>query len=79
MSNQFWFPFMKYDEIVEAFQEWGLVISEHSLRNPTPELVTSVYATCLQQVTNLNEQSFQPAHIQKLPGTVRQLVTQRGY
>ncbi|EKM55794.1 uncharacterized protein PHACADRAFT_209321 [Phanerochaete carnosa HHB-10118-sp] len=61
MSGQFWFPFMKYDEIVEAFQELGLVVSEHSLRNPTPELVTTVYGTCLQQVTNLNENSFQPA------------------
>ena len=61
MSGQFWFPFMKYDEIIEAFQEWGMNVSEHSLRNPTPEFVTNVYAACLQQVTSLNEHSYQPA------------------
>ena len=80
MSNQFWFPFMKYDEIVEAFQEWGLVISEHALRNPTPELVTTVYATCLQQVTNLNEHSFQPAvqrALQQLDNPVCRAATRR--
>lgn len=52
---------MKYDEIIEAFQEWGMTVSEHSLRNPTPEFVTNVYAACLQQVTSLNEHSYQPA------------------
>ena len=64
---------MKYDEIIEAFQEWGMNVSEHSLRNPTPEFVTTVYTACLQQVTGLNEQSFQPAvqrALQKLDNPV---------
>ena len=48
-------------------------VSEHSLKNPTPEFVTTVYATCLQQVTNLNEHSFQPVvqrALQQLDNTV---------
>jgi hypothetical protein len=77
MSGQFWFPFMKYDEIIEAFQEWGMSVSEHSLRSPTPDFVTTVYAACLQQVTSLNEAAFQPVvqrSLQQLDNPVSSVV-----
>lgn len=60
-SGQFWFPFMKHDEIIDAFSEWGLTVSEHALRNPTPDMVKTVYITCLQNVSGLNDHALQPA------------------
>ena len=54
-AKMYWFPSMERHEIIEAFNEWSIPVSQHNLENPTSEFVTLIYSACLQRVRSISE------------------------
>lgn len=52
------FPRMDIAEIIGALTGWGFPVTQQQLSHPTSEFVESVYFACLQQVTELNQESL---------------------
>ncbi|KAF5323342.1 hypothetical protein D9611_005820 [Ephemerocybe angulata] len=52
------FPRMDISEIINALTGWGFPVTQPQLVHPTAEFVESVYFACLQQVTELNQESL---------------------
>ena len=52
------FPRMEMAEIISTLSGWGFPVSQPQLLHPTPDFVESVYFACLQQVTELNQESL---------------------
>lgn len=57
------FPQMTISDITSALAGWGLSVSHEQLIRPSADFVESVYCACLEQVTDLNHDSFRdPVH-----------------
>lgn len=52
------FPQMSIPDITNALAGWGLSVSHEQLVRPSPDFVEGVYCACLQQVTDVNHDSF---------------------
>lgn len=52
------FPRMEMAEIISTLSGWGFPVSQPQLMHPTPDFVENVYFACLQQVTELNQESL---------------------
>ncbi|TFK30715.1 hypothetical protein FA15DRAFT_26595 [Coprinopsis marcescibilis] len=52
------FPRLDIQEIIAALSGWGFPVTQNQLIHPAPDFVESVYYACLQQVTELNQDSL---------------------
>ncbi|KAG6910904.1 hypothetical protein DXG01_006587 [Tephrocybe rancida] len=52
------FPQMSIPDITNALAGWGLSVSQEQLMRPTSDFVEGVYHACLQQVTDISQDSL---------------------
>lgn len=52
------FPRMDTGEIIAALEGWGFPVTQQQLAHPNSDFVESVYFACLQQVTELNQETL---------------------
>ncbi|KAG6841203.1 hypothetical protein C0991_000865 [Blastosporella zonata] len=52
------FPQMTIPDITNALAGWGLSVSQEQLMRPTSDFVEGVYHACLQQVTDISQDSL---------------------
>ncbi|EAU92622.2 hypothetical protein CC1G_01667 [Coprinopsis cinerea okayama7 len=63
------FPRMDTAEIINALSGWGFPVTQQQLIHPTPEFVEGVYFACLQQVTDLNQETLREPIQNSLDGS----------
>lgn len=52
------FPQMSIPDITAALAGWGVSVSQEQLLRPTSDFVEGVYHACLQQVTDISDDSL---------------------
>ena len=55
MAEHFWYPSMSVQEIVDAFNGWGMSVTTNQIARPSSEFVLDVYTNCLKQLTTIDD------------------------